>query len=553
VSPGRQRILFFPIDEAFRPSSFALPILLIALPILAILIIWGVIFAVFCIVIVVIERALGRDKYTKKIISFLEKFSQKSAAENSKSSGLSVSTAPVAARKSSKSTPPKPRPAPEAAAPAGPIRARVTYVKNDGSRSDRLVTLYSRVVVNGVTQVVNVREDGQRVTKRFLLDGFKRLQVPPDLMLDNDVAIRTWIEANIPLKQGNAAGQPEPVKKESAIRPQPSAPAVKVETQIPDRSLEALLPRGAKGFAVFDLETTGTNTNECRIVEVALVRVSPQGRIVEVWESLVNPEGRIPEDSSKVHRIRDRDVGRAPRFEEIANLFAAKIDGHVLVAHNLRRFDLPVLQRHFRDYSGVALELGGGICTLENFPGNPDRGFRKKLPDLCAVQGVAFDPDLAHSALGDALPLAKSLATGISHLKPSAEMVQVQSKLSLKAPAQVWTRGMLASLPEMGWVRENLMLKRGQIFCTTGPATRKTDTPIRRAQAHAENLGLQYVKANSLSKKSPPDFLLSTSLELENTKMRQARERRIPILLIEQVHKLTTLERPVVAWLSSDE
>jgi len=468
---------------------------------------------------------------------------------------LSVPSPPLAARKPTKATQSEPRSvvAAETAAPTGPTRARVTYAKADGSRSDRAVTLYSRVVVNGVTQAVNVREDGQRVTKRFLLDGFKRLQVPPDLIFDNTVAIRTWIEANIPLKQGNAAGQPEPVKKESAIRPQPSAPAVKVETQIPDRSLEALLPNGAKGFAVFDLETTGKNTNECRILEVALVRVSPQGRIVEVWESLVNPEGAIPEDSSKVHRIRNRDVGRAPRFEEIAHLFAAKIDGHVLVAHNLMRFDLPILRRHFRDYSSVELELGGGICTLENFPGNPDRGFRKKLPDLCDVQGVAFDPDLAHSALGDALPLAKALASGIPHLKPSAEMVQVQSKLSLKAPVQVWTRGMLASLPEMSWERESLMLKSGQIFCTTGPATRKKDTPIRRAQAHAEKLGLQYVKVNSLSKKSPPDFLLSTSLELENTKMGQARERRIPIVLIDQIHQLTTLDRPVVAWLSSEE
>ena len=466
-----------------------------------------------------------------------------------------VASTSRAARKLSQAAPAQPQPvaAVAPATPAGKIQARVTYVKADGSRSDRDVSLYSRVVVNGVTQAVNVREVGQRVTKRFLLDGFERLQVPPDLIFDHPGAIRTWIEANVPLKQDNSVGQPAPARQESSTRPQPSAPTPKVEPQTPDRSLETLLPQGARGFAVFDLETTGTNTNECRIVELALVCVSPQGRIVEVWESLVNPEGKIPEDSAKVHRIRNRDVGRAPRFEEIANLFAAKIDGHVLVAHNLLRFDLPILRRHFRNYSSVELELGGGICTLENFPGNPDRGFRKTLSDLCAVQGVAFDPDLAHSALGDALPLAKALAAGIPHLQPSAEMVQVQSKLSLKAPAQVWTRGMLASLPEMGWVRENLMLKRGQIFCTTGPATRKTDTPIRRAQAHAENLGLQYVKVNSLSKKSPPDFLLSTSLELENIKMRQARERRIPIVLIEQVHQLNTLERPVVAWLSLDE
>ena len=62
----------------------------------------------------------------------------------------------------------------------------------------------------------------------------------------------------------------------------------------------------------------------------------------------------------------------------------------------------------------------------------------------------------------------------------------------------------------------------------------------------------QYVKVSSLSNKSPPDFLLSTSLELENTKMKKARERRIPIVLIDQIHQLTALEHSVVAWLSSD-
>ena len=461
--------------------------------------------------------------------------------------------APRAARNSSQAAQAEPQPVAAASAtPKGKIRASVTYVKADGSRSDRIVTLYSRVVVNGVTEAVNVREDGQSVTKRFLLNGFERLQVPPDLILDNDAVIRAWIEANIPLKQDKTAAKREPASWASATRPHPSAPPAKVATQIAAPSLEALLPPGAKGFAVFDLETTGLNTDECRIVEVALVCISPQGQIVEVWESLVNPEEKIPERSSEVHRIRNRDVGRAPKFEELANLFAAKIDGHVLVAHNLR-FDLPILQRHFQNHSGVDVEISGGICTLKGFPGNPDRGFKKTLADLCAVHGVAFDPALAHSALGDALPLAKALAAGIEHLKPSAEMVQVQTKLSFEAPAQVWTRGMLASLPELGWERVTLMLMPGQVFCTTGPATRKPDTPIHRAQAHAEQLGLQYVKVSSLGKKSPPDFLLSTSLELENTKMKQARERRIPVVLIDQIHQLTALEHSVVAWLSSDE
>ena len=80
--------------------------------------------------------------------------------------------APRAARNSSQAAQAEPQPlAAASAAPKGKIRASVTYAKADGSRSDRIVTLYSRVVVNGVTEAVNVREDGQSVTKRFLLNG----------------------------------------------------------------------------------------------------------------------------------------------------------------------------------------------------------------------------------------------------------------------------------------------------------------------------------------------------------------------------------------------
>ena len=71
----------------------------------------------------------------------------------------SVPSAPVAARKPTQTAQPESQPvaAVEAAAPSGNNRARVTYVKADSSRSDWVVTLYSRVAVNGVTQAINVR------------------------------------------------------------------------------------------------------------------------------------------------------------------------------------------------------------------------------------------------------------------------------------------------------------------------------------------------------------------------------------------------------------
>jgi|TARA_R100000482_G_scaffold55235_1_gene19790 hypothetical protein len=77
MPPDTQQILFYPVDETFRSTSFSLPIVLIAVPFLSILIIYGTMFAAGCFVIVGIERALGRSKYTDKIITFLKKIGTK--------------------------------------------------------------------------------------------------------------------------------------------------------------------------------------------------------------------------------------------------------------------------------------------------------------------------------------------------------------------------------------------------------------------------------------------------------------------------------------------
>jgi hypothetical protein len=77
MPPDTQQILFYPVDETFRSTSFSLPIVLIAVPFLSILIIYGTMFAAGCFVIVGTERVLGRHKYTDKIITFLKKIGQK--------------------------------------------------------------------------------------------------------------------------------------------------------------------------------------------------------------------------------------------------------------------------------------------------------------------------------------------------------------------------------------------------------------------------------------------------------------------------------------------
>lgn len=96
----------------------------------------------------------------------------------------------------------------------------------------------------------------------------------------------------------------------------------------------------------FDLETTGTNINSDRIVEISYLKVYPNGN-EESKTMRINPEMPIPAESSAVHGIYDADVAHSPAFKEVAKTIANDIEGCDLAGFNSNRFDIPVLAEEF--------------------------------------------------------------------------------------------------------------------------------------------------------------------------------------------------------------
>ena len=76
----------------------------------------------------------------------------------------------------------------------------------------------------------------------------------------------------------------------------------------------------------FDLETTGTNINTDRIVEICYLKVYPNGN-EETKTMRINPEMHIPEQSSAIHGIYDKDVADCPTFKGVAKDIARDIEG----------------------------------------------------------------------------------------------------------------------------------------------------------------------------------------------------------------------------------
>ena len=99
-------------------------------------------------------------------------------------------------------------------------------------------------------------------------------------------------------------------------------------------------------IAFIDLETTGINVSTDRIVELSVLKISPNGK--EEWMSTrVNPEMAIPPKTTAIHGISDEDVANSPTFKEVAKKLAVFLEGCDLAGYNAIKFDIPVLAEEF--------------------------------------------------------------------------------------------------------------------------------------------------------------------------------------------------------------
>ena len=96
----------------------------------------------------------------------------------------------------------------------------------------------------------------------------------------------------------------------------------------------------------FDLETTGVDTANDRIVEISMIKIMPDGEEI-VRTRRINPQMHIPEQATAIHGITDEMVKDEPTFAQIAKSLAQFIEGCDFGGFNSNRFDLPMLVEEF--------------------------------------------------------------------------------------------------------------------------------------------------------------------------------------------------------------
>lgn len=105
-------------------------------------------------------------------------------------------------------------------------------------------------------------------------------------------------------------------------------------------------PNLTRPIAFFDLETTGINVASDRIVELCILKISPDGTR-EIKTKRINPTIPIPKQSSEIHGIYDKDVANEPTFKSIAKSLAEFLKDCDLAGYNSNKFDIPILVEEF--------------------------------------------------------------------------------------------------------------------------------------------------------------------------------------------------------------
>ncbi len=152
----------------------------------------------------------------------------------------------------------------------------------------------------------------------------------------------------------------------------------------------------SRPLIVFDIESTGVSPRKDRIIELAAIKVTPEGEeISKCW--LMNPGVAIPPETTAIHGISDDIVKDCPTFADNAEEIFDFFRDCDLSGFNADRFDIPCLEEEFA-------RVGMAFAPSMRKHVDVQRIFHKKEPrDLSAAVKyyLSRNHDGAHGAEAD--------------------------------------------------------------------------------------------------------------------------------------------------------
>lgn len=173
----------------------------------------------------------------------------------------------------------------------------------------------------------------------------------------------------------------------------------------------------------FDLETTGINITNDRIVEISFLKVHPNGK-EEIKSRRINPGMPIPSQATAIHGITDDDVKDCPTFRQVARSLADQLEGCDLAGFNSSRFDVPMLAEEFLR-AGVDFDM-----SKRKFVDVQIIFHKKEQRTLEAAYAFYCNKQLknAHSAEADAFATYEVLKSQLDRYPDLTNDIEVLSK-----------------------------------------------------------------------------------------------------------------------------
>jgi len=165
-----------------------------------------------------------------------------------------------------------------------------------------------------------------------------------------------------------------------------------------------------RAIVFFDLETTGVDPFNDRIVQIGCIRIEPDGSRKE-QEWLINPGIPIPSAAAKIHGITDEMVKQCPKIGDLAEELSAMFFDVDLGGYNAKNFDIPLLVQEF-------FRIGLTLDTENINIIDPMKIFLIKEPRTLTAAYQKFcnkELDNAHNAMADIRATVEVLEAQIKH------------------------------------------------------------------------------------------------------------------------------------------
>lgn len=196
-----------------------------------------------------------------------------------------------------------------------------------------------------------------------------------------------------------------------------------------EEQIKNLLEVFPKGVVAFDLEMTGLSAVVDKIIELAAVKITSEGK-VETFHSLVNPLIEIPDYTKPYHGLENEDLRDQPTLKKPLKEFIDFYHDLPLIAHNAQ-FDASFIIRGHHEYNfDLSLSDIYDSCRFIRtvFKKDSEKPQNFRLDTLAQYYQLSFEH---HQAMDDSMICLHLFANGIEKVKKQIE--QSEKKIPLKS------------------------------------------------------------------------------------------------------------------------